>query len=432
MGWGSLRDSASFALVMFSMAACIPLFFLGPAAFNSGLSLGQALAAALAGNLVVAVAIALNGHAGVAWGADFPEQASWVYGRRGARVAVALRGLVGALWYGVEAFSGALALAMIIVYYMHVSLEPLKLVPLALAFYVALLAAALSRGAEGVARAANVAGPLLLAYFAWLLLHLESSAPEAAREPPAGVEWSSPAFLAYLAIQTNWWATVAVNASDLTRAARRWPSVWAGVLLGLVGGQVLGTYLGYRLAQATDAVLPHEIIMRGAPPAAALLGLAFVFLAPWTTDLTANAPALADLLRSLAGLSARRAALAAAALGFILAPWWAFDRAEEIVDYVSGFASAYGVILGPLLGPMLAAYWIHWKTRPPAEPGPWAPAALAAVALGVAAAYAHSVALGAVQYVSLAGLTAPFPAGPTWYTGVAVSLAVYLALARNR
>lgn len=433
MDRGSLRDAATFALIMFSMAACIPLFFLGPMAFDAGLSMGQALAAALAGNLVVAVAIALNGHAGVAWKVDYPEQAVWVFGRIGSKIAVALRGFVGALWYGVEAFSGALALAMILVYYMHVGVEPLKLVPLALAFYIALLAAVLAKGAEGMSKAANIAGPLLLAYFAWLLFHLESQKTvELAAPSPAGVAWTSAAFLTYLAVQTNWWATVAVNASDLTKAAKKWASVWVGAMLGLVGGQVLGTYIGYRLAQLTGVILPHEMVIKGAPSAfAALLGLAFVFLAPWTTDLTANAPALADLVRSVTRLDYRRAAIITAALGFILAPWWAFDKAEQIVDYVSGFAAAYGVILGPILGPMLAAYWVQWKGKPPVTAARNAAAALAAMIAGIAASYMHSVLEGIVQKVTLASVTIPFPAGPTWYTGVVVSILVYLALVRR-
>ncbi len=444
MDRGSLRDAVTFALIMFSMAACIPLFFLGPMAFNAGLSLGQALAAALVGNLVVAVAIALNGHAGVAWRVDYPEQAVWVFGRIGSKIAVALRGFVGALWYGVEAFSGALALAMILVYYaytgyMHASLDAnelvdtaLKIVPLALAFYIALLAVVLSRGAEGLSKAANIAGPLLLLYFAWLLFHLESQETVKLAPPSqAGVAWTSAAFLTYLAIQTNWWATVAVNASDLTKAARRWSSVWFGVIVGLVGGQVLGTYIGYRLAQLTGVVLPHEMIIKGAPSAlAVILGLAFVFLAPWTTDLTANAPALADLVRSVTRLDYRKAAVVTAALGFILAPWWAFDRAEQIVDYVSGFAAAYGVILGPILGPMLAAYWIQWRGKPPITAARNTAAALAAMIAGIAASYMHSVLEGIVQQVTLASITVPFPAGPTWYTGVIVSILAYLAIVR--
>ena len=424
MGRVLAREALKFTLIMFSMAACIPLFFLGPMAYQSGLSLGQALAAAFIGNAVVAVAIALNGRPGTVEGVDFVEQAVRTYGRTWGRVVVALRGLVGALWYGVEAFNGALALVLIALYILHSNADPLRLVPVALAGYVALLALALARGVRGISLGANIAGPLLLAYFAWLYLWLERHPPaQAAGAAQAGVPWLSSAFLVYLAIQTNWWATVAVNASDLTRSTRSWAAVWAGVLLGLVGGQVLGTYLGYQLAAATGEVLPHDIIMKYSPGAAAVvLGLAFVFLAPWTTDLTANAPALADLIKALTGAGWRRAALAAAAAGMVLAPWWALDRAQDIVGYVASFAASYGVILGPILGPMLAWYWIDRR-------GSGLPAFTAAL-IGVAAGYAHSILAGDYQTLDLAGLKLVFPSGPAWYTGVAASILAYLALAR--
>ncbi|MEB3852189.1 MAG: cytosine permease [Desulfurococcales archaeon] len=426
-----------FALVMFSMASCLPLFFLGPIAYHSGLTLGQALAAALAGNTIVAAAMALNGHAGVARRIGFPEQAREVFGTAGAKLAVALRGLVGALWYGVEAYNGALALLMIALIALHYQGDTLeaaaRLLPLSLALYLASMLLVLRGGVERIGRAATLAGPLMLAYFAWLAwwLHSRGAQPGAA---PEGVPWTSLAFLGYLAIQTNWWATVAVNMSDLSRAARSWGAVWAGVLLGMVGGQLLGTYLGYQLALMTGESLPQEIVADYAPGlAAVLLGLAFAFLAPWTTDLTANVPALMDILTE-AGLTWRRAALAAALLGFLLAPWWALDRAQDIVGYVTSFAASYGVILGPLLGPMLASYWLlgRGRTAPAANPHPRRvyPAAVAAFLVGVAASYLASVAMGAYSDVSLAGHTVRFPGGLTWYVGVAASLLAYPPLAR--
>jgi len=413
MGEG-LLGPVGFTLLMFSMASCLPLFFLGPMAYQAGLSLGQALAAAVAGNGVVAAAIALNGLPGVRWRIGFSEHARMVFGRY--RLApVAARGVIGALWYGVEAFNGALAAALIVVYALGArggeALDvAMQVLPAAIAGYAASIALVYSRGAAFAGRAAALAGPLMLAYFAWLAATAPSDWAGA-----SGVDWGSAAFLAYLAVQTNWWATVAVNASDLTRAARDWASVWAGVFLGLVGGQALGTYLGYRLAATTGAVLPHEIILSGAPGAAAvLLGLSFALLAPWTTDVAANVPAVASLLESL-GLKGRRAALVAGALGFVLAPWYLMGAAQEIVGYVASFAAAYGVLLGPVLGAMLA--WLATRTLSPRG-------ALAASALGVAAAYAYSLAAG--HTVEVAGL--PAPGGLAWYAGVAAALAAGLAL----
>ncbi len=106
---------------MFSMASCLPLFFLGPIAFNLGLSLQEALLAALAGNLIVAVAMALNGHAGIKHKIDFPEQAVRSLGNLTGKAAVVMRGLVGAMWFGVEAYNGALALNLILLFALGLS-----------------------------------------------------------------------------------------------------------------------------------------------------------------------------------------------------------------------------------------------------------------------------------------------------------------------
>jgi cytosine/uracil/thiamine/allantoin permease len=421
-----------FAFIMFSMAACLPLFFLGPIAYTLGLSLAQALAAALAGNLVVAVAMALNGHAGVAARIDFPRHAETVFGRLGAKLVVAMRGFVGALWFGVEAYNGALSLIMIVLLALGVAAgEDLvraatPWIPVALALYLGSMYLVLRLGLRGIGWAAQLAGPLLLLYFAWLTVWLYTQGAPA-RPPEKAAGWLSKEFLIYLAIQTNWWATVAVNMSDLSRGAKSWSAVWFGVLVGMVGGQLLGTYLSYMLIAMTGSSLPHEIIAAHAPGIIAVtLGLIFAFLAPWTTDLTANLPPLIGLLRTIVGgLTWRAASLIAVLLGFVLAPWWALDAALQIVDYVTAFAASYGVLLGPILGPMIAAYWI---LREPAIPNPHIPQvrweAMASLAAGIAASYLAGAYLGMISYV----LGIPFPEGPTWYVGVAASIAAYLAL----
>ena len=421
-----LLGPVGFALLMFSMASCLPLFFLGPIAYQMGLSLEQALVAALAGNGVVATAIVLNGLYGVESRRGYNDHARRVFGRF-YRIPVALRGIVGGLWYGVEAFNGALAILLIILFLAglrgdELMTEAMRLLPLALAGYVASIILVYRRGITAVGRAASLAGPLLLAYMAWLAI----TRPETISLSPAGtprVPWLSAAFLGYLAIQTNWWATVAVNASDLTRAARDKLSVALGVALGLVGGQLLGTLIGYGLAASSGSALPHEIILSEAPGTlAVVLGLSFAFLAPWTTDLSANIPALADLVEEALGSARRHAPVVAGLLGLILAPWYLTDRAGDIVGYVASFAASYGVLLGPILGAMLA-----WLVDEGASGG----RALAAMTMGVLASYAFSLATDQVAMVEV-GVTVPMPSGLSWYIGVAAALATGLALARAR
>lgn len=422
-----LLGPLEFSFIMFSMASNLPLFFLGPIAFQLGLSLWEALLAALAGNLIVAVAMALNGHAGIKYNIDFPEQAVRSFGVVAGKASVVLRGIVGALWFGVEAYNGALALMLILLFMLGFTGSRLLelatlLIPVALVFYLGSMYLVLKLGIKGIGKAASIAGPLMLLYFAWLWLWLRTSEPaEGATAAAAlGVGLLSKPFLIYLAIQTNWWATVAVNMSDLSRGARDWRSVWIGVLVGMVGGQMLGTYMSYELALMTGKTLPHEIITSFAPGVLAiLLGLTFAFLAPWTTDLTANLPPMIGILRSVVGMSWKTASLVSALLGFVLAPWWLLDNAPQIVNYVIAFASSYGIILGPILGGMLAAHWIGGLTRPP---NPSYKKIIipttASLAAGLMASYIAGYMLGMIDVV----LGIPFPSGPIWYIGVTASL----------
>ncbi len=410
---GSIR----FTLLMFSMAACLPLFFLGPIAYGSGLSLGEALLGAFLGNLVVVILLALNGKYGVESRKGFGPQAKRVFGKF-YKLPVFLRGLVGALWYGVEAFNGALAIVIIALFIagytgLDIVSQAYYYLPIALALYIALIILFFEKGVRGIGKAAELAGPALFLYFAWLALWM-SKQPSPTTNVSLGVGLSSAAFLTYLAVQTNWWATVAVNISDLSKGAKDWTTVWVGATLGLLGGQLVGTYLGYRLALQTGYVLPHEIILNAAPgTVAVLLGLLFAFLAPWTTDLSANLPALADLIEEIFLVDKKKAAIIAGLSGFLLAPWYLLENAQAIVNYVTAFASSYGILLGPILGVMLAYEYMRAK--------PGSMLSLLGLFFGIATSYASSYIIGDYTTLSLAGQTLPFPGPLSWFIGVASS-----------
>ncbi len=410
---GSIR----FTLLMFSMAACLPLFFLGPIAYGNGLSLGEALLGALLGNLVVVILLSLNGKYGVKYRKGFGPQAKKIFGKY-YKIPVFLRGLVGALWYGVEAFNGALAIVIIALFTIGYSGQDIVskayyYLPVALAIYVALIIAFFKKGVRGIGKAAELAGPALFLYFAWLALWI-SKQPTQPTSISLGVGITSAAFLTYLAVQTNWWATVAVNISDLSKGAKDWKTVWIGAVVGLLGGQLVGTYLGYKLALQTGHVLPHEIILNAAPGTIPiLLGLLFAFLAPWTTDLSANLPALSDLIEEVFSIDKKKAAVIAGLSGFLLAPWYLLENAQSIVNYVTAFASSYGVLLGPILGVMLAYEYIHAKTD----------SILPIIGLfsGIAVSYAASYIIGDYTTLSFLGVPVPFPGPLSWFIGVASS-----------
>lgn len=426
--------------MMFSMNTCIPMFFLGPIAYENGLSLGQALLAAFLGNLAVVLVLILNSYPGWKYGIPYPVQLRPAFGHRGAEVPVVLRGIVGAGWYGIEAYNGSLAVLMIILAMLGLSADQVqtlsfKYVGIIVIPYVALATLVMMRGLKGIGFVAKYGGPLMFLYFVWLLFYMKGQTGEAVF--PAGVALTSSAFLAYLAVQTNWWATVALNISDLSRGVitgkRGLATLILAPLLGIVVAQVAGTALGYLLRVYSGYVTPQEIVLYSAPGlAAVLIGELFAFLAPFSTDVTANIPPIMDILQSTLRLSRKTAAIGSGVIGLILAPWWAVENGQEIVNWVFQFSANYGVLLGPIAGIMLADYYfvrrrgydveMLYSGRLPR----WAGVGLTSLVASIVIIYIVSWAMG--ELVKVGPLV--FPTQLSWYVGVVSGFVLHLIFAR--
>lgn len=443
-------NALTFTFMMFSMNTCIPMFFLGPIGKSLGLDIWQAVAGATIGNLAAVIVMILNGHAGIKYGISFPVQLRESYGFKGTHIPVILRGIAGTMWFGIEAYAGSLALMMIALYALGVPsdlVEPLAIryLIIALLFYLGSFVVVMRRGlVKGIGRMADFAGPLMFLYFIWLAWWLSTNPQFAARIPEVYVStagWFSVPFLIYLAVQTNWWATVALNISDLSRGLRRWRGLWVATLLGIVAAQAAGTALGFFLITMAQEVLPQTIIVKFAPGAVAIvLGLLFAFLAPWSTDITANAPPLIDILMSTFRLRWKLAVVVAAIIAFFAAPWWAVESGPDYVNYMTAWASNYGILLGPFVGPMIGHYWIVARTNVNlqklytyGEKGYWfkggfSPAAYASWVVTIILSYVVAYAEPDVLLATVGGV--PFPGGPIWYFAVLFSLVSYLIFAK--
>ncbi|MCE4612327.1 MAG: cytosine permease [Desulfurococcales archaeon] len=446
-------SSYTFWWMMFSMNTNIPMFFLGPIAFSQGLNPVQAAIGAFVGNLAATIVLILNGYVGLKYGIPYPVQLRASFGFKGVHIPVILRGIVGAGWFGVEAYGGSLAITMIALFALGVPREEIltlayRVMVIALIFYIALAIIVMARGLRGIGIVASYGGPLLLLYFVWLLAFMARQ--EVAVEVPEGVPYTSPGFLTYLAVQTNWWATVALNISDLSRGLKAdkrtvYLGLIGGPMVGIVIAQVLGTLLGYYLVLYTQAiygegiVAPQDIILVAAPGAVAvILGELFAFIAPFSTDVTANIPPIIDILTATAKLSLTGAAIGAGIIGFFLAPWWAVERGPDYVNYVTAFSANYGVLLGPIAGIMLGNYYVLLRGTLNLEKlytygregywyyGGFSVAAILSLILAIVTSYIYSWATGTLQYVG----PLVFPNPLSWYIGVLSAFIYYLIFAK--
>ncbi len=445
-----MHGTMTFTWMMFGMNTCIPMFFLGPIAMSLGISPGQAAVGAFLGNLAATFVLILNGYVGVKYGIPYPVQLRPSWGFKGAEIAVVLRGIVGAGWYGVEAYNGSLAIMMILLYAIGyggrnpdlISAASFKYLVIIVAPYVAAATYVMWKGLKAIGKFVDYAGPLMVLYFLWLLYYLYVH-KGANLNIPAGVPYFSSAFATYLAVQTNWWATVALNVSDLSRGLyadkRGVTAVVLGPLIGVVIGQVVGTLLGYYLVAIVGKVTPQEIILYAAPGAVAMiLGEIFAFAAPFSTDVTANVPALLNILTSTFKIPIKWAAIGSGIIGFFVAPWWAVSSGPGIVNYVTAFSANYGIILGPIAGIMLADFYVirhrHYDLQKLYTYGPegywykggFSLAAIINYIVTVGISYAFSAAIHQISWTG----PIPWPTNLSWYLSVIIAFFLQIGLVK--
>jgi NCS1 family nucleobase:cation symporter-1 len=436
-------------LMMFSMNTCIPMFFLGPIGQGLGLNLWQAIWGSLIGNFFAVLVMWLNGVAGIKYGLNYPVQLRSSFGFGGGHVPVVLRGLAGLMWFGIEAWAGSLAITMIVVKLTGVPADQvtavaIKYMIIALVVYLGSFVLVMLFGLQGIGQMANWAGPIMLIYFIWLVIWLLTRAEFKPNIPnlwTSKVSYFSIPFLAYLAVQTNWWATVALNISDISRGINpdKKGAFGTGLFVGIVLCQILGTFLGFTAATLTGTILPQEIIVKYSPATIwAIVGLLFAFLAPWSTDMTANSIPLFNILMSTFKLRWKPAVIIGTIITFFVVPWWHVQSGQQYIDYIQAWAGNYGILLGPIAGIMIADYWIIRKQKydmqtlytKPAK-GRWKLSGFLALIATWVVCYIVAFVVAAARpewkdsflaYISLGSLKIPFPGGVIWYVSVVAAI----------
>ncbi|MCX7031176.1 MAG: cytosine permease [Spirochaetes bacterium] len=429
-------------LMMFSMNTCIPMFFLGPIGQGLGLNFWQALWGSLFGNFFAVVVMWLNGVVGVRHGLTYPVQLRTTFGFRGTHIPVVMRGLAGLVWFGIEAWTGSLAITMIIVVLTGVPKDmvtatAIKYLIIALVFYMGSFILVMLFGLQGIGKMANWAGPVMLVYFIWLVFWLLTQSKFKANVPSLWVSkagYLSLPFMLYLAVQTNWWATVALNISDISRGINpaKKGAFGTGLFVGIVLCQMLGTALGFTAAALTGTILPQQIIVEHSPGLIpALIGLLFAFLAPWSTDMTANSIPLFNILMSSFKLRWKPAVIIGTIIAFFVTPWWYVTKGQGIVDLATSYAGNYGILLGPIAGLMIANYWVAHKQKINMQDlytkgsgtywysNGWSIAAFVSLVLTWVLCYVTAFILpDLMAYITIGSVKIPFPGGVIWYFSV--------------
>jgi len=100
----------SLAALWVGMAVCIPTYMLASSIILNGISWLGALVIIGLANLIITVPMVLSGHAGVKYGIPFPVLGRSSFGFRGIHIPAIIRGLIAAVWFGIQTWIGGISI----------------------------------------------------------------------------------------------------------------------------------------------------------------------------------------------------------------------------------------------------------------------------------------------------------------------------------
>ena len=418
------------------LSVCIPTYMLAAGLVGGGMNWWQAVLTIMLGNLIVCVPMVLIAHAGTRYGIPFPVLARASFGVRGSNVPALLRALVACGWFGIQTWIGGQAIYTML----RVALprwEPPFALALSFAAFWLWNMYIVVKGSESIKVLEAWAAPFLiaagLALLAWATIRAGGLGPILDR--PSKFQTTGE-FLAFfvpsLTAMVGFWATLALNIPDLSRYAKdQKAQVW-GQFLGLPPTMTLFAFIGVAVTSASAIIFgepiwdPVQLLSHLESPVVILISLFALLIATLTTNVAANVVAPANGFANLwpEKITFARGGLITGVIGILIMPWKLLENADRYI----GWLIAYSGFLGPIAGIFIADYWVVRGGRLALPElyredglyGRFNPRALAALALGVAAA--------------LIGLVVPALRvlyDYAWFVGFAVALAAYTALMRG-
>ena len=305
----------------------------------------------------------LTADIGTEHGLSFAVYLRAPFGVHGTHLPSISRGLVAAMWFGIQTYLGALALNGMGEYFLGFD----NWVLWYLVFGVVQVINT-AYGIKAIERLAALAAPAIIAISIWMYYTLEGVATTKGLNIWTFEGTGEMSLLVLFIANLGFWSTLAIDIPNLTRFVKteagakgfraRNRNVFAAQLIALPVTQALIAGIGGVSFIATGNWNPIEVIQAEGQGLALLALLALVVLAQWSTNTAANLIPAALTFVNFAPrqINYKMGVVLAGIIGTLCFPW-------QILDNLFVFLGYYGAFLSAIGGIMVADYYFIRRRR---------------------------------------------------------------------
>ncbi len=334
------------------IAVMIATFALGAGGVEGGVKLSTVIVTIALANLGLGAFMLLTADIGTEHGLAFAVYLRAPFGVSGTHFPAVSRGIVAAMWFGIQTYLGALALNGIGEYFLGYSGWFVWYV-----LFAVVQVANTMLGIKSVEKLASLAAPAIIAITVWMYFSLEGTAATQGLNIWTFQAAGEMSVIILFIANLGFWSTMMIDIPNLTRFIRtqtnersffrRNRNVFMAQLVALPLTQSMVAGLGAVSFIATGNWNPIEVIQGDAQGVALLVLLLLVVLAQWSTNNSANLIPAALTFVNLAPrfISYRRAVVLAGIVGTICFPWALLDNLFVFLGYYGAFLSAIGGIM---------------------------------------------------------------------------------------
>lgn len=352
----------NFIALWVGMAVIIATFQLG-AGGVSGLPLSTVILTILLANMALGIVMTLTADIGTEHGLSFAVYLRAPFGVIGTHLPAVSRGIVAALWFGIQTYLGALALNGIVEYLTGFDNW---FVWYAVFAVVQIVNTAL--GIRAVEVLANIAAPAIIAISVWMYFTLEGLASTQGLNLWTFQGTEQVSIVALFIANMSFWSALAVDIPNLTRFLRtesgargfmrRNRNVFVAQFLALPITQAWIALIGAASFIAAGDWNPISVIQEQSQGVSLIVLLVMVILAQWSTNNSANLiPAALTFVNAAAPrVSYAMGIVIAGIIGTIAMPWLILDNLFTFLGY-------YGALLSAVGGIIVADYYVIRRRR---------------------------------------------------------------------